>query len=259
MNIVAGCGLMFSSFACSGQAFTEDDSGPTGGDGGISAGGSASSGTGGSGGTGATGGGAGTGASGGAAGASGSGGATGDSGPNVCGFDESDVQCVGTETKFPEFETACTTTGDCALVSRAADCCGNAMYVGINRGDATCFEQAAVLCSSQFPGCGCPSFGASAEDGTFVPWSEIAGIIVECISGQCKSRWGGSVLECGDKRCIDGQRCDVFVGGPEGSLPSYSCGSLPPGCADCSCVEGVGLGCDCVASGGRVTVTCYAP
>jgi hypothetical protein len=40
--------------------------------------------------------------------------------------------------------------------------------------------------------------------------------------------------------------------------PSYSCGYLPPGCTECSCAE-VALGCDCVASGGRVTVTCYAP
>jgi hypothetical protein len=133
------------------------------------------------------------------------------------------------------------------------------LYVGINHSEAACFEEAAALCASQFPACGCPSFGASAEDGTFVPWSEVDGIIVECVAGQCKSRWGGDVLECGDKKCIDRQRCDIFIGGPAGSAPSYSCGYLPPGCNDCSCIDGIGLGCDCAVSDGHVTVTCYAP
>lgn len=73
---------------------------------------------------------------------------------------------------------------------------------------------------------------------------------------------------CGDQFCNGATAyCQVTTGGAaiDGSVATgYECIPLPNTCApdsaSCACVQAVqGIGCDCAASGGDVTITCYVP
>jgi hypothetical protein len=92
---------------------------------------------------------------------------------------------------------------------------------------------------------------------------------------------GGGLFQCNfagvspGLACADGQYCSSFIGGPVGSVASYSCGSLPAACltnrtCDCLCPR-TSTGwpcadparsyatCTCIASQGSLTLMCAAP
>jgi hypothetical protein len=92
---------------------------------------------------------------------------------------------------------------------------------------------------------------------------------------------GGGMFQCNfagttlGLSCADGQYCASFMGGPIGSVATYSCGTLPATCVtnrtcDCLCPRGsTGYGCPdpahsygnctCIASQGSLTLMCGAP
>jgi hypothetical protein len=57
------------------------------------------------------------------------------------------------------------------------------------------------------------------------------------------------------------QYCSVLFGGPRGVPPSYACVDLPDGLPSPPTCESipVAIGCECIESGGGITVTCTAP
>jgi hypothetical protein len=167
------------------------------------------------------------------------------------------VRCTGTNPTFPTFDKGCTTDTNCALVRHTTSCCGSQLFMGINHGEVARFQAAESICDAQYPACGCASQGASAEDGTLVPWGSENLIVVSCDNGVCQSHYSGKTFPCGTATCTDQQYCSTFTGGPAGSPTSYNCVYLG-GCTSCSCV-GAATGCACNDSQGFITVSCAAP
>jgi hypothetical protein len=166
------------------------------------------------------------------------------------------VRCTGTDPAFPSFDKRCASDADCALVTHTTDCCGGQVYMGIVHDEEERFAEAEAICSSQYPPCGCAAQGALTEEGTLVPWQNVGYIVVNCVEGECTSRYTGMWM-CGDQTCTADQYCSVVIGGPAGSVPAYNCLSLGA-CNTCDCF-GPPIGCDCSEEGGHVIITCYAP
>jgi hypothetical protein len=92
---------------------------------------------------------------------------------------------------------------------------------------------------------------------------------------------GGGMFQCNfagvspGLACADGQYCSSFIGGPIGSVATYSCGTLPAAClsnrtCECLCPRGSTgwscadparsyANCNCIASQGSLTLMCAAP
>lgn len=254
--------LAWTAIACSGRTFsTNSEPGDA-----SSAGAGGSTGGRGSGGQTTTGGApstGGVGAGGGPGGASETGGATGSGGVGGSGgasggpsIDGGAVRCTGTDPTFPTFEKGCTNDASCVLVRHTTSCCGSELIMAINHAELARFQSAESVCDAQYPACGCASQGATAEDGTMVPWGSENLIVASCDNGTCRSHYSGKTFTCGTATCTDQQYCSVFSGGPAGSVPSYNCVFLG-GCASCSCVSSTG--CTCSEDQGFIRVSCAAP
>lgn len=205
------------------------------------------------GGTRATGGSSGTGA-GPAGGSPATGGAASDA-----GIDPESVRCTRTDPVFPTFDRACNTTADCVLVRHTTSCCGSSLFMAINHTKVARFQAAERICDAQYPACGCASQGASAEDGTLIPWGSENQIVASCDNNVCRSRYSGKTFACGTTTCTDQQVCSKFSGGPAGTPISYSCGQLGS-CKSCACVDlNATPGCTCSESQGFITFSCAAP
>lgn len=251
--------------ACSGSSFSSDQSGlSTGGTGaGTGTGGATSTGA-----TSSTGGAVGSGGAVGNGGVVASGGVVGSGGGTVPppggttgtgGFDTSGVQCDASPAVFPTFETGCTDTSNCVLVSHQTDCCGSILMMGINHSEESRFAALETFCDSQYPACGCASFNVSAEDGTTVPSDAQSKIIVSCNNGTCTSQYSGQTLACGDtKVCTDMQYCSVQKSVTTGSA-TYDCLVPPTNCTGCGCFSVLQVGCSCVETNGIATVSCATP
>jgi hypothetical protein len=92
---------------------------------------------------------------------------------------------------------------------------------------------------------------------------------------------GGGLFRCNfagvqpGLACSDGQFCSSFIGGPVGSVPSYSCAPIPAACltnrtCECLCaMNSTSFGCPdparpygsctCIPGQGYVTMMCAAP
>jgi hypothetical protein len=168
----------------------------------------------------------------------------------------SGVLCTGPDPVFPTFQKGCTTDANCVRVSHTTSCCGSELVMGINHAELARFQAAESICDAQYPGCGCASQGANAEDGTLVPWGSENLIVVSCDNGVCLSHYSGKTFPCGTATCTDLQFCSSFTGGPAGSPTTYSCNFLG-GCSSCSCVASTG--CVCTQDQGFIKVSCAAP
>lgn len=166
------------------------------------------------------------------------------------------IRCNGSNPTFPTFEKGCTNDASCVLVRHTTSCCGSQLFMGINHAELTRFQAAESICDAQYPGCGCASQGANAEDGTLVPWGSENLIAVSCMNGACQSHYTGKTFPCGTATCTDQQYCSTFTGGPAGSPTSYNCAFLG-GCSSCSCIGNPG--CVCSQDQGFIKVSCAAP
>jgi hypothetical protein len=187
--------------------------GATGGAGSSGAGGV--DGTGGNGGVGGTNGGGGVSGSSGAGGAGGSAGAGG-TGAGGTGGANACQEAVAVDRK-------CTNDTDCVAVMHTTNCCGAAVWLGINASVAEHFSALEKLCDASYPACGCAAGPPVADDGSIIPLGEAAG--VTCDAGTCKtfSQLCGhacdnarTCLTCGPKnaeksvcslRCTTGNDC----------------------------------------------------
>ena len=246
--VFAGCSSSTETAANQGDASAQETGGSSGAGGAAGNGGAIAGGSGGTAGTVAS------------DGAAGSGGSSSDSGVasdgDAMSSDGGDVRCWGPNQTFPMFEKSCTADANCVLVSHTTSCCGSALFMGINHDELTRFQSAESICDAQYPGCGCASQGANAEDGTLVPWGTESMIVVSCNNGLCQSHYGGKTFPCGTATCTDQEYCTMFSGGPAGSGTSYNCTFLG-GCPSCSCVGNTG--CQCSDNQGFITVSCAAP
>ena len=81
-------------------------------------------------------------------------------------------------------------------------------------------------------------------------------VTAACVDQRCQSRGTDAAAPCGEQTCTASQYCEEFVGGPAGSMPSYTCKPLGD-CHDCACLNVVG--CQCSELNGAVKVFCAAP
>jgi hypothetical protein len=210
--------------------------GATGGAGSSGAGGDGTGGSGGVGATNGSGGDPGTSGAGGAGASTGAGGsgAGGTGGTNAC------QEAVAVDRK-------CTIDTDCVAVIHTTNCCGAAVWLGINASLAEHFLTLEKACDANYPACGCAAGQPVADDGSFIPFGEAAG--VTCAAGTCKtfSQLCGhacdnarTCLTCGPKnadrsicslRCTTGNdctdpnypKCQPGLGGSVCEPPSAMC------------------------------------
>ncbi len=143
------------------------------------------------------------------------------------------------------------------LVSHQLDCCGTMLTMGLPKTARAAFQELEQHCSAQFPACGCASRGTMLEGGSLIDLGVgVEGARVDCIDKQCRSRNANETTACGDKACTADQYCYESVGGPAGSVPSYSCEPLGD-CRDCACLNVTA--CRCSGSGAQIKVFCAAP
>ena len=129
-----------------------------------------------------------------------------------------DVMCGGDPLAFPDFSKQCATVDDCAIVIHQSDCCGNSDALGLNKAEVPAFDAAEAICESQYPGCGCPTEGTTAEDGVLV--SDAAAIHVACVDNQCQT--------------YIGEDCAFLVGRVFLSDEQLECGLGPNGVELCN-------------------------
>jgi len=125
--------------------------------------------------------------------------------------------------------------------------------------------------------------GATLSAGGLDSAEDHGGVLVPIDSGNQVDGGidGGGMFQCNfagttpGLSCADGQYCASFIGGPVGSIATYSCGTLPVACltnrtCDCLCPrESTGYGCPdpahlygnctCIAGQGSLTLMCGAP
>jgi hypothetical protein len=152
------------------------------------------------------------------------------------------VDCTQNPPVFPSFDRSCTVAADCAIGMVQIDCCGSQIVTGINETEAQRFADAAALCNSQFPLCGCPTQSTRADDGTRE--GAFSGpAIVQCVSNACQTTFTPNPTPCGGNSTCD-PFTDVCVAtSPIGPAIQYSCEPIPAGCEQdrsCSCA-GVSL------------------
>jgi hypothetical protein len=92
-----------------------------------------------------------------------------------------------TGTKSP-IDRACTGDGDCAAVTFATDCCGDAIALGVRQSSVAAAQEAAATCGRAFPACGCPARPPVAETGTSDGGAPVT-IEAFCASGTCRTRY----------------------------------------------------------------------
>jgi hypothetical protein len=128
--------------------------------------------------------------------------------------------------------------------------------MSIRADEQAAFDAAEAICDRQYPGCGCAALGIDVEDGTLIDFSQIGQVASSCDAGQCAAHYTGDAFACEDVRCTAQQICWITLGGPAGSPASAVC-QPSSACTDCTCAGATG--CQCVADGGHVTMTCAAP
>jgi hypothetical protein len=253
-GVIGGAGGNGSAGIAETGGMTGDDgststSGTAGGGGGsvggtTGAAGQAGTGAGGAGGgTGGSDGGAGAGGvtgSAGSGGAGGTGGAAGAGGAGAAGSGAACQEAVAVDRK-------CAVDSECVAVMHTTNCCGAAIWIGINTSAAEHFSSLEKMCDAGYPACGCAAGPPVAEDGSLIPFGEAAA--VTCAAGTCKtfSQLCGhacdtarTCLTCGpknvqksicslhcstDKDCTDPvyTRCQTAVGGGVCQPPSAMC------------------------------------
>lgn len=148
------------------------------------------------------------------------------------------VDCSQNPPVFPSFDRSCTVPSDCAIGTVQVDCCGTLTVTGIASSETRRFEEAAALCASQFPGCGCPTQPTYADDGT-VATGTVAPV-VGCVSGTCTTTFPRPRTPCGPNGLACDAATEVCVARqPVGPGIAYSCEPVPAGCASdrtCGCV-----------------------
>lgn len=95
------------------------------------------------------------------------------------------VDCGGLEQVFPDFDKACESHDDCALVFHTVNCCGTNVAWGIRADEVPAFDAAEAICDSQQADCGCAQDMTQAEDGNRA--YDPAAFAVSCIAGSCRS------------------------------------------------------------------------
>ena len=150
------------------------------------------------------------------------------------------VDCTQNPPVFPSFDRSCTVAADCAIGTVQLDCCGSLTITGIASYEAERFAEAAAICDSQFPGCGCASQPTRADDGTHELNSGPG--IVQCVANMCQTTFPPAPTPCGPKSCDP--LTEVCVArSPIGPSIQYDCQPIPSGCDQdrtCSCA-GVSL------------------
>ena len=111
---------------------------------------------------------------------------TGDGGDGDTGDGDGDgdgdggVMCPD---QFPVFSKACADTAACEIAFHTVSCCGTEVAIGIATSELAAFEQAEVVCDSQYPECDCASLPTMTEDGQSTEDPSL--ITVECVEGSC--------------------------------------------------------------------------
>jgi hypothetical protein len=127
--------------------------------------------------------------------------------------------------------------------------------MAVNREERARFDAAEAICDAQYPLCGCASSDIELDDGVVVRTASLA--VVECASGNCRSRYAGETFACGTKTCTTAQYCIQQTGGPAGSPTTYGCVD-DPNCAK-SCAGCSYAGCACNSVQGHTVVSCAYP
>jgi hypothetical protein len=173
-----------------GGAGTGGTAGGSGGSAGGTTGGAGQTGTGAGGvggGTGSLDGGAGAGGAGGVTGGGGSGGAGGTGGATGAGGVGATGGTGGASAcqEAVAVDRKCTLDSECVAVMHTTNCCGAAIWLGINTSAADHFSSLEKMCDASYPACGCAAGQPVAEDGSLIPFGEAAG--VTCAAGTCKT------------------------------------------------------------------------
>jgi hypothetical protein len=147
------------------------------------------------------------------------------------------VDCTQNPPVFPSFDRTCSVATDCVIGTVQVDCCGSLIVTGINELEEQRFTDAAALCNSQFPLCGCPTQSTRADDGTRE--GAFSGpAIVQCVSNTCQTTFTPNPTPCGGNLTCD-PFTDVCVAtSPIGPAIQYTCEPIPSGCEQdrsCSC------------------------
>jgi hypothetical protein len=126
--------------------------------------------------------------------------------------------------KNAQFERSCQSAADCVAAGRMLNCCGQFLYMGINRSELNRFAANESVCESGFPGCGCAIAYDLTDDGSKLPVAEKAQ--VTCLGGICTT-----YREACGAPCATGEACHSC----SNHLTTYN--ACSPSCQDTPCAD----------------------
>jgi hypothetical protein len=120
-------------------------------------------------------------------------------------------------------DSSCLVDSDCVAVNHTTNCCGAAVWLGINKAGAQAFSTFESACDASYPRCGCGSGVPTASDGSSIGFGVTAE--VTCQGGVCKTY----ASACGHP-CETGRSC-------------ITCGAMDAGTSVCTLQCPSGTGC----------------
>jgi hypothetical protein len=166
---------------------------------------------------------------------------------------------------FPAFDRSCDDASDCVVGARQISCCGGALMTGLNAAALSSFQDAASICATQFPACGCAAWANIADDGSTADIAGTAQAGVECIAGMCQSTFLLGPTACGPNLNCDGATEICVAREPVGPSIQWSCRPVPAGCErDRTCACAASTLCDatfvqCTDVPGPNAIDCNCP
>jgi hypothetical protein len=97
-------------------------------------------------------------------------------------------------------DRSCTTAADCFAGAHTSNCCGQVQFIGFRNAVKTQFQTLEAECDLTYPPCGCAAGQPTADDGSRLRLTDLAG--VTCLQGRCTT----FLPDCGQP-CGAGTTC----------------------------------------------------